>query len=253
MDNLAIRPGSDMTETVKGKRVAITGGASGIGFATAAEMIKAGAKVVLIDRDQEALKTAKNKLGENAFIVEQDLLDSKGVSNLLPNILNKVGTLDVFHANAGAYIGGPIAEGDPDQWDTILHLNVNAVFRSIRSVLPYMIERQEGDIIATGSIAGVVPVMSEPIYTATKHALQAFMHTTRRQVSQHGVRMGSVLPGTALTPLTDSWPEEKRARHEAANSIMDPGDVAKAVHFMLTRPKGVVVRDLVIMANTVDH
>lgn len=71
-------------------------------------------------------------------------------------------------------------EGDPDVWDRVLNLNINAAFRCVRAVLPHMIAQRSGDIIFTSSIAGVVPVIWEPIYTASKFAVQAFVHTTRR-------------------------------------------------------------------------
>jgi NADP-dependent 3-hydroxy acid dehydrogenase YdfG len=102
---------------------------------------------------------------------------------MLPQILELAGGLDIFHANAGAYIGGEVAEGDPDAWDRMLNLNINAAFRSVHAVLPHMIAQKSGDIIFTSSIAGVVPVVWEPIYTASKFAVQAFVHTTRRQVA----------------------------------------------------------------------
>ncbi|SUX84950.1 short chain dehydrogenase [Citrobacter koseri] len=120
------------------------------------------------------------------------------VDNLLAGIIELAGGLDIFHANAGAYIGGPVAEGDPDVWDRVLNLNINAAFRCVRAVLPHMIAQKSGDIIFTSSIAGVVPVIWEPIYTASKFAVQAFVHTTRRQVSEHGVRVGAVLPGPVV-------------------------------------------------------
>ena len=85
-----------------------------------------------------------------------------------------------------SYVGGEVIEGDPDL-DRMLNLNINAVFRSIHAVLPHMAERKTGDIIVTSSIAGLVPPW-EPIYTASKHAVQAFVHTLRRQVAKHGIR-----------------------------------------------------------------
>ena len=142
------------------------------------------------------------------------------VDNLLTGILHLAGRLDIFHANAGAYIGGPVAEGDPDVWDRVLHLNTNAAFRCVRSVLPHMIAQKSGDIIFTSSIAGVVPVIWEPIYTASKFAVQAFVHTTRRQVSQHGVRVGAVLPGPVVTALLDDWPKEKMEEALANGSLI---------------------------------
>ena len=102
---------------------------------------------------------------------------------MLPRILEAGGRLDIFHANAGAYVGGAVLEGDPDAWDRMLNLNINAAFRSVHAVLPHMIAQKSGDIIVTSSIAGVVPVVWEPIYTASKFAVQAFVHTIRRQVA----------------------------------------------------------------------
>ena len=134
----------------------------------------------------------------------------------------------------------------------MLNLNVNAAFRSIHAVLPHMIERKTGDIIVTSSIAGVVPVVWEPIYTASKFAVQAFVHTVRRQVAPHGVRVGAVLPGPVVTALLDDWPKAKMEEALANGSLMQPEEVAEAVLFMLTRPRGVTIRDLVILPQTVD-
>jgi ribitol 2-dehydrogenase len=115
-----------------------------------------------------------------------------------------------------------------------------------------MIERKTGDILLTSSIAGVVPVVWEPIYTASKFAVQAFAHTIRRQLAPHGIRVGAVLPGPVVTALLDDWPKAKMEEALANGSLMQPSEVAEAVLFMLTRRKGVVVRDLVILPNTVD-
>ena len=241
-----------MSETLKGKVAAVTGAASGIGLECARHMIAAGARVVLIDRAEDRLKAVCDELGKDALPLVVDLADGAQVSGMMPRILDVAGGLDIFHVNAGAYIGGPVAEGDPDVWDRVLHLNVNAAFRCVRAVLPHMIERKSGDIVFTSSIAGVVPVVWEPIYTASKFAVQAFVHSTRRQVSQHGVRIGAVLPGPVVTALLDDWPKAKMEEALANGSLMQPKEVAECVLFMLTRPRNVVVRDLVILPNSVD-
>lgn len=241
-----------MTGRMTGKVAAITGAASGIGLECARGLLAEGAKVVLIDRAEDRLAELCAELGTMASPLVVDLLDGEQVSGMLPRILQLTGHLDVFHANAGAYVGGPIAEGDPDNWDRMLNLNINAVFRSVHAVLPHMIERQSGDIILTSSIAGVVPVVWEPIYTASKFAVQAFAHTIRRQLAPQGIRVGSVLPGPVVTALLDDWPKAKMEEALANGSLMQPSEVAEAVLFMLTRRKGVVVRDLVILPNTVD-
>lgn len=241
-----------MTGRMTGKVAAITGAASGIGLECARALLAEGATVVLIDRAEDRLQTLCAELGPSALPLVVDLLDGAQVSGMLPRILALTGQLDIFHANAGAYIGGPVQEGDPDSWDRMLNLNINAAFRSIHAVLPHMIERKTGDIVLTSSIAGVVPVVWEPIYTASKFAVQAFAHTIRRQLAPHGIRVGAVLPGPVVTALLDDWPKAKMEEALANGSLMQPVEVAEAVVFMLTRRKGVVVRDLVILPNTVD-
>lgn len=241
-----------MTDIMKGKIAAITGAASGIGLACAKILLAEGATVVLIDRAKDKLDTLCAELGERAKPLVVDLLNGQEVSSMLPRILDVAGGLDIFHANAGAYIGGPVVEGDPDAWDRMLNLNINAAFRSVHAVLPHLIAQKSGDILFTSSIAGVVPVVWEPIYTASKFAVQAFVHSTRRQVAQHGVRVGAVLPGPVVTALLDDWPKAKMDEALANGSLMQPQEVAEAVLFMLSRPRNVTIRDLVIVPNSVD-
>lgn len=241
-----------MHNPLNGKVAAITGAASGIGLECSKVLLQAGAKVVLIDRDGAKLQQLVAELGPQALALQIDLMDGKQVDGILDDILKLAGRLDIFHANAGAYIGGPVAEGDPDIWDRVLKLNTSAAFRCVRSVLPHLIAQKSGDIIFTSSIAGVVPVVWEPIYTASKFAVQAFVHSTRRQVAQHGVRVGAVLPGPVVTALLDDWPQEKLDDALANGSLMQPIEVAESVLFMVTRSPGVTVRDIVILPNSVD-
>ena len=241
-----------MKQALDGKVAAVTGAASGIGLECAKAMLAAGATVFLVDRATDRLAALCAELGERAIPLTVDLLDSASVAAMLPSILARAGQLDIFHANAGAYVGGEVATGDPDAWDRMLNLNINATFRSIHAVLPHMIERRSGDIIVTSSIAGLVPVMWEPIYTASKFAVQAFVHTVRRQIAPHGVRIGAVAPGPVVTALLDDWPKAKMEEALANGSLMQPQEVADAVLFMLTRPRTVTIRDLVILPLSVD-
>jgi len=242
-----------MTSPLHNKTIAITGAASGIGLACAQRLHRDGATVVLIDRNQQALQQVCTTLGERAHALVLDLLDGEVVSKtLLDSVLALGGSLDVLHVNAGAYIGGPITEGDPNAWDRMLNLNINAAFRCVHAVLPYMVARQSGDVLFTSSIAGLVPVVWEPIYTASKHAVQAFVHSTRRQVAAQGVRVGAVLPGPVITPLLDDWPADKMQEALAQKSLIPAQEVAEAVHFMLTRPSNVTIRDMVIVGSGLD-
>ncbi|WP_421917108.1 SDR family oxidoreductase [Mesorhizobium sp.] len=241
-----------MAQDLTGKVAAITGAASGIGLECAKHLIAAGVRVALVDRAEDALKTICAELGPNAIPVVVDLMKPQSVATMLPQILDKAGQLDIFHANAGSYVGGPIVDGDPDAWDRMLNLNINSVFRSIHAVLPHMIGRKTGDIIVTSSIAGLVPVVWEPIYTASKHAVQAFVHTVRRQVAPHGLRVGAVAPGPVVTALISDWPKDKLEAELAAGGLMQPVEVAEAVMFMLTRPRNITIRDLVILPQSND-
>jgi ribitol 2-dehydrogenase len=241
-----------MGQDLSGSVAAITGAASGIGLECARALLAAGARVVLIDRAEERLKEICSELGSQAIPLVVDLTDPSSVTGMMPQILDKAGQLDVFHANAGSYVGGEVVGGDPDAWDRMLNLNVNAVFRSVHAVLPHMVERKTGDIIVTSSIAGHVPVVVEPIYTASKHAVQAFVHTLRRQVFKHGIRVGEVAPGPVITALLSDWDQDRLAQMKAAGALLEPKEVAEAVLFMLTRPRNVTIRDLVILPQSFD-
>ncbi|AZO16219.1 SDR family oxidoreductase [Mesorhizobium sp. M2A.F.Ca.ET.043.05.1.1] len=241
-----------MAQDLSGKVAAVTGAASGIGLECARAMLAAGARVVLVDRAEDRLKEVIAELGDGAIPLVVDLTNPASVATMLPGILDRAGQLDIFHANAGAYVGGEILNGDPDAWDRMLNLNINSVFRSVHAVLPHMVGRKTGDIIVTSSIAGLVPVVWEPVYTASKHAIQAFVHTLRRQVAKHGLRVGAVAPGPVVTALISDWPQQKLEDELAAGGLMQPVEVAEAVLFMLTRPRNITIRDLVILPQSND-
>jgi ribitol 2-dehydrogenase len=238
--------------SLDGKIAAVTGGASGIGLETARALIQAGAKVYLFDRDRGALDAACAALGSGALPLELDLFDYAAVERAVADIVASDGRIDILHANAGAYVGGKVWEGDASGWDVMLNLNINATFRSVRAVLPAMMAQGAGDVILTSSVAGVTPIVAEPIYTASKHAVQAFVHSVRRQVAPAGVRVAAVLPGPVHTPLLKDWDPVRLRKEIDAGALLEAQDVADAVIFMLTRRKGVIVRDLVILPHNFD-
>jgi ribitol 2-dehydrogenase len=241
-----------MSQDLSGKVAAVTGAASGIGLECAKTFLNAGARVAFVDRAADTLEGICKELGARAFPVVVNLTDPASVKTMLPQVLDKAGQLDIFHANAGSYVGGEVLEGDPDAWDRMLNLNINAAFRTIHAVLPHMVERKTGDIIVTSSVAGFIPVVWEPVYTASKHAIQAFVHTLRRQVNKHGVRVGEVAPGPVVTALLKDWPKAKLDEALASGSLMEPKEVADAVLFMVTRPRNVVIRDIVVLPQGLD-
>jgi ribitol 2-dehydrogenase len=241
-----------MAKPLEAKVAAVTGAASGIGMASAEAMLAAGARVVLIDRDAAALAALSEKHGDAVIPLVLDLLDPQQCAALLPQVLALAGRLDIFHANAGLYVGGDLVDATHDAIDRMLNLNVNVVMKNVRDVLTHMIERGGGDIIVTSSLAAHYPTPWEPVYASSKWAIDCFVQTTRRQVFKHGIRIGAISPGPVITALLADWPAEKLAEAKASGSLLDAAEVAEVVLFMLTRPRGMTIRDVVMMPTNFD-
>lgn len=241
-----------MANELTGKVAAVTGAASGVGLASTEAMLAAGARVVLIDRDAAALQRICEKHGSAAMPLVIDLLDAKACATLLPRVLELAGQLDIFHANAGSYIGGDLVDANTDAMDRMLNLNINVVMKNVHDVLPHMIERGSGDIIVTSSLAAHYPTPWEPVYAASKWAINCFVQTVRRQVFKHGLRVGSVSPGPFISALLADWPPEKLQEAKDSGSLLEASDVAEVILFMLTRPRHVTIRDVIVMPTNFD-
>jgi ribitol 2-dehydrogenase len=241
-----------MAKELEGKVAAVTGAASGIGLASTEAMLAAGARVVMIDRDAAALTALRNKHGDAAMALVIDLLDPGDCATLLPRVLESAGQLDILHANAGSYVGGDLIDAETSAIDRMLNLNVNVVMKNVHDVLPHMIARRTGDIIVTSSLAAHFPTPWEPVYASSKWAVNCFVQTVRRQVFKHGIRVGSISPGPVVTALLKDWPAEKLNEARASGSLLEASDVADVVMFMLTRPRGMTIRDVVMMPTNFD-
>jgi ribitol 2-dehydrogenase len=241
-----------MTTSLAGQVAVITGAASGIGLASAQALVAAGARVVMVDRDAAALKTACTPHGDAMLPLVIDLLDAKACATLVPAALALAGRIDILHANAGLYIGGDLVDAQTDAIDRMLNLNVNVVMKNVRDVLPHMIERGSGDIVVTSSLAAHFPTPWEPVYASSKWAINCFVQTVRRQVFRHGIRVSSISPGPVVTALIADWPADKLAEARASGSLLEPSEVAEVVTFMLTRPRGMTIRDVVMMPTNFD-
>jgi ribitol 2-dehydrogenase len=241
-----------MAGELEGKVAAVTGAGSGIGQASTEAMLAAGARVVMVDRNAEALQALRDSHGEGAIPLVIDLLDPADCATLLPRVLEKAGQLDILHANAGMYVGGDLVDADTFAIDRMLNLNVNVVMKNVHDVLPHMIARRSGDIIVTSSLAGHFPTPWEPVYASSKWAINCFVQTVRRQVFRHGVRVGSISPGPVITALLADWPPEKLKEARDSGSLLEAGEVANVVVFMLTRPRGMTIRDVVMLPTNFD-
>src|SRR5215213_10379333 len=116
VDDPEVKRRGPLNEDLAGKVVAITGAASGIGLACAKACLIAGARVVLVDQAEDRLKQLCSELGNAAIPLRINLTDPESVAGMMPQILSQAGRLDVFHANAGCYVGGDVIGGDPDAW-----------------------------------------------------------------------------------------------------------------------------------------
>jgi ribitol 2-dehydrogenase len=243
--------GSDATLT--GRVALVTGASSGIGRALARALARHGVVLALAGRSAERLAEARAELGgAEALVLPGDMARPADVEDTVRATLARFGRIDILCANAGIYVPGEVAEGDPDLWDRMIATNVNAVFRIVHAVLPGMIARRSGDILVTSSIAGHQAFREEPAYSGTKHAVQAFVHGLRRQVAPYGIRVGAVAPGTVLNPLWGFHDEAAIAAKVAAREGLRSEDVADAMLFVLTRPPHVTIRDLVILPQNED-
>ena len=241
-----------MAKKMSGKVAAITGAASGIGLACAEALIAEGARVVFVDRDEAAVKKLCKKHGNAAIPLIIDLLSPESCASLLPRTLELAGQLDILLANAGVYIGGDLVEADTANIDRLYNLNINVVVKNVHDVLPYMIKRGTGDIIVTSSVAGHFPIPWEPVYSSSKWAITCFVQTVRRQVFKHGIRVAQVSPGPVVSALLADWPAERLQKAKDSGSLMEPTEVSDAVMFMLTRPRNVTIRDMIVLPTNFD-
>jgi ribitol 2-dehydrogenase len=241
-----------MASSLQGQVAVVTGAASGIGLASARALVAAGVRVVMVDRDAAALTAACAPHGDAMIPLVVDLLDAKACAAMVPAALDLAGRIDILHANAGLYLGGDLVDAQADAIDRMLNLNVNVVMKNVRDVLPHMIARGSGDILVTSSLAAHFPTPWEPVYASSKWAMDCFVQTTRRQVFRHGLRVGAISPGPVVTALIADWPADKLAQARASGSLLDPGEVAEVILFMLTRPRGMTIRDVVMLPTNFD-
>jgi ribitol 2-dehydrogenase len=233
--------------------VIITGASSGIGAATARALAQAGCKLTLAARSVDRLEALADELGRaQTLVVPTDVTDGAQVTTMVERTVAHFGRVDVLFANAGIYIPGQVAEGDPDAWAKLMDINIDGVLRPVHAVLPHMLAQKSGDILVTSSISGFVDIHWEPVYSASKHAIQGFVHTLRRQVAAQGIRVGAVAPGLVANELWGFTEPARIAEMVAKRAGITSEDVAEAVVFMLARPRHVTIRDLVILPQNQD-
>ncbi|MCB0045080.1 MAG: SDR family oxidoreductase [Caldilineaceae bacterium] len=241
-----------MLQNLTDKVVLITGASSGIGAATGRQLAAAGAKVALTARSADKLAALAGELGDAAVSIPGDVTDGADVARIVSETLARFGRIDALLANAGVYIPGQFTEGDPEAFAGLMDVNINGVLRCVHAVLPAMQAQRSGDIIVSSSISGFVDIHWEPVYSASKHAIQGFVHTLRRQVAGDGIRVGAVAPGMVANELWGITDEDEIAGYVARHEAIRSDDVAQAILFMLAQPAHVTIRDLVILPQNQD-
>jgi ribitol 2-dehydrogenase len=236
-----------MDRSLSGKVAVVTGASSGIGLATARALADAGALLVVAARSTEKLEQAARELGGATTAIATDVTSTKEVDDLLNKTIELHGRIDILIANAGIYAGGDFVANDVAQLLQLIDTNVAGVVRVIHASLKHMIAAGTGDIVVTSSISGHQAIHWEPVYSASKHAVQALTHGVRRQLIGTGVRIGAVAPGVVLNDLWQVTDAAAVADGVAAGTGLTSEDVADAVLYMLTLPRHINIRDLVIL------
>ncbi len=236
-----------MSTALSGRTAVVTGASSGIGLAVAQSLARAGMNLVLGARSSEKLDAVARGLGGAATPVLTDVTSETDTAARVRAAVDRHGGIDVLVANAGVYMGGEFAGGDLRGFLDLIDTNVGGVIRTVHAALEHMVPAGTGDIVITSSISGHQAIYWEPVYTASKHAVQALTHALRRQLVGSGVRIGAVAPGIVLNDLWKVSDDEEVAAGVEAGTGLRSEDVADAVVYMLTRPRHVNIRDLVLL------
>jgi ribitol 2-dehydrogenase len=237
---------------MSGKCVLITGGSSGIGRSMARTLAAAGARVMITGRSEERLAALVGELGTDHSYIAGDVVEYESVAAHVQHTIDTFGRVDVLVANAGIYIAGDLWEGDPTDFAKLIATNVTGVVNAFHAAIPHMLKQGSGDLVVTSSISGHKPIYWEPVYSASKHAVQSIVHGVRRQLIQSDIRVMSLAPGRTINELWGISDEKEIDELIAQREGIRSEDVAEALLFMLTRPRHVTVRDLIMLPSNQD-
>ncbi|MDD3718075.1 MAG: SDR family NAD(P)-dependent oxidoreductase [Actinomycetota bacterium] len=241
----------------EGKKVAITGAASGIGLETARAFARRGAKLALADVNGNGLSDARRELesagGEvKAYVV--DVTSAEEMRAFCDDVFHAMGRVDVLCNNAGVAVGGSFEDIGLEDWEWILGANLMGVIHGCHFFYPRMIAQGGGGhIVNVASAAGLFPLPGSIPYTCTKYAVVGFSETLRAEAAQHGIGVSAICPAFVVSGIFDSarqcTPSAGMSRQEATEEWMKrlrrlgrtPDKVAAAVLDAVERNRGVVV------------
>jgi len=228
-----------MSDALSGKVVLVTGGAKRVGAAIVRRLHSCGASVMLHYRDSEreanALRTELNAQRENsAALVQADLLDIAGLSEIVKNTLGRFERLDALVNNASTFFPTPVGEMTPANWESLIGANLRAPLFLSQAAAPHL-RRSGGAIVNITDIHAERPLKNYVIYSIAKSGLAGLTRSLARELAPE-VRVNGVAPGAVVWPEDGSWDEVTRQRivsHTLLKRTGDPDDVARAVYYLI--------------------
>jgi NAD(P)-dependent dehydrogenase (short-subunit alcohol dehydrogenase family) len=226
-----------------GQAALISGGASGIGLATARLFLREGAAVTIADIDEAALRAATSELALLGAVsgVHGDVASMADGSRMVAETISAHGKLDILFCNAGIPSRVPIDELTEEEWDRVIAVNLKGMFTLVKAAVPHMKDRGQGTIILTGSELSFVGDPETPAYSASKGAVLTLTKSLAVDLIRFGIRVNAICPGTTMTPLvlkeldTAPDPDALRAQLETWGPIgrtADPAEQANGVLFL---------------------
>ena len=234
---------------LEGKVAIITGAGTGMGRSTAAQLAAEGASVVLVGRRGEVLDEVASAItadGGRAVTRAADICSKSDVDALVEWVGETLGPVDILVNNAGSASKVlNVRWISQEEWNDVLDVNLNAVYLLTQAVLPDMLARKTGTIITVSSLAAVNPnLLGGAAYGAAKAAVRNFMTYLHNTFRNEGLRAVTILPGETATPILDN--RARPPRQEEREAMVQPDDVARAIHLVATLPQRTVIQELVI-------
>lgn len=230
---------------LKEKVVVITGATGGIGAATAKLLANNGAKVVLSDIDEDALKEVQQAIeddGGEAKYVVADVTKFGELKSLVDEAISAYDKIDVFFSNAGLLSEDLVHETEAEELGDLIDVNVKGVMYGVLAVLPYFKEKDAGHIISTASIASHMVEPRTVVYSASKHAVRIMMEGLKKEEVDTKIRFTTISPGVVDTNMGEGLVEDSTDRFTA----LDPKSIAEGILFAVTRDEEVNVREMII-------
>ncbi|HEX8562347.1 MAG TPA: SDR family oxidoreductase [Flavobacterium sp.] len=235
------------------KTVLITGATSGIGRATARTFAKNNYKVILCGRREDRLAELQDELSQqtDVYTLIFDVRHKEEVQTSIESLPANFAEIDILINNAGNAHGlDPVQDGNLDDWDAMVDINVKGLLYVSRVVIPKMIERRKGHIINIGSTAAKEVYPNGNVYCATKHAVDAISQGMRMDLNPYGIRVGAVHPGMVSTEFSNvrfKGDAERAANVYKGFEPLQPEDIADVIHFVVSRPYHINIADLIVM------